>query len=58
MRWVLHGGRVWDGEAVETSPSPLSIWVDSGQIASLGTDPGGEGWEPVQLPAEAVVIQG
>jgi imidazolonepropionase-like amidohydrolase len=58
MRMVLEGARVWDGEDAAPSRSPLRIWIERGEISSVGTDPGGEGWRVVTLPVGSVAIPG
>lgn len=58
MRLKLQGARIWDGEADSTSSEPVSIWVEDGQIASLGANPGGEGWQYLDCPEGSVVMPG
>jgi len=58
MRMVLEGARIWDGVGSATTPRPVPVWIDRGEIASIGRDPGGEGWIAVRLPAGAVAVPG
>jgi len=58
MRLVLRGARVWDGLQEATSAGPVPVWIDCGEITSIGSDPGGEGWQRVDLPAASVLVPG
>ena len=58
MRLKLEGARIWDGEAASASPGAVTVWLQDGQIASVGSDPGGEAWESLMLPEGSVMIPG
>jgi len=49
---------VWDGESAATSAEPIDLWIDRGDITSVGSSPGGNDWRPVELPPGSVAVPG
>lgn len=58
MRRKLQGARIWDGEAESASSAAVTLWLEGGLIASVGSDPGGEGWESLVCPEGSVIVPG